>query len=379
MFGIRLVAGIAVVVALTGSNALAFERVPFEDADVVARAELIVVGAVKVDTVALVEDPGRGPHQTRFTLVVREVIKGKLDEKELTVAMMYGLNLRRDDQRFPRPTDSPVAMPEGGERLALCDTGNSSLQWEPVIEDVRQDCVWLLRRGLDRTRPADDTFGIRDPEDVRPMRFRKYLECYLADDPEPPVRAQLQEQPEIAGRAMRYLAHREIGRILSEPDAVRRVERLLPYYQSRQTWAGRAEAREGLINAGGVAGPYLEPLFDNPTDGFDEDVVRIWGKIRYRAAVPRLIEVLHTQDRFWAKQDLKPGWWNQDTTSKLTQMRREAYGAVCYSVIALGEIGDPAAREAIQLTWDRWAAINFENNQIIEACDQALKALRKEP
>jgi hypothetical protein len=43
------------------------------------------------------------------------------------------------------------------------------------------------------------------------------------------------------------------------------------------------------------------------------------------------------------------------------------------AVEALAEIGDPRAREAVELTRRRWVAINFENPQIVEACNDALK------
>jgi hypothetical protein len=106
-----------------------------------------------------------------------------------------------------------------------------------------------------------------------------------------------------------------------------------------------------------------------------QDIIRLWGEIRYAGCVDTLIDLLKTNDRFWAAQKLQPGWWNKDVDSQRTEYLRDKYGEVYASVCALEQIGDPRAKEALELTRKRWAAIQFDNPQIVEECDKSLKAL----
>ena len=55
----------------------------------------------------------------------------------------------------------------------------------------------------------------------------------------------------------------------------------------------------------------------------------------------------------------------------------EAGRRVFDGVIALGRIGDPRAKEAIEMSRRRWQAIAFENPQIVEACDRALEVFAR--
>jgi hypothetical protein len=238
--------------------------------------------------------------------------------------------------------------------------------------------VWMLRHGGQRAAPKDHGYGIEDPEDVQPVALKKYLLCYLERDPEAGVRASMQVHPEIAGRALRYLEHREVERIVKEADPSVRVLRLLPYYQSRANWGYREEARSAIIDAGEVAGPYLMAVYEvtwQPERR--QDVIQMWGAIRYKAVADLLIRLLEQEDGFWAHQELKEGWWNADVPSPLNTRRRDSYGLVYHATIALGQIGDPEAREALELTLRRWQAIGFENPQIVEAAETALGLVGK--
>ena len=186
------------------------------------------------------------------------------------------------------------------------------------------------------------------------------------------MRAHIQKQPAIAERATPYLVHCEIARIRKLPDAAQRAERLLPYWLSRSQWGYRDEATEGMREAGAVAGPYLEAAFDRRFERRD-DIIRLWGEIGYRHAVPRLIGLLEEHDRFWAAQTLEKRWWNKDVDSRVTSHRRDVYSETYGAVVALGQLGDASARDVVVRTRARWAAINFENPQIVEACDAILK------
>jgi hypothetical protein len=155
-----------------------------------------------------------------------------------------------------------------------------------------------------------------------------------------------------------------------------RVERLLPYFVRQARWGLTSEAREGIVASGGVAGPYLLMLFRDPgLRDRKEEIIAMLGQVKSRESVGDLVALLEEHDRFWATQDLEKGWWNRDVESALTRRRRDSYGEVLDAVIALGRIGDARAREAIDATRRRWRAIDFENPQMVEACESALKAL----
>lgn len=374
---------LALVMSMWPSSAHAWLRMRYEDAQVVERSELIVVGAIKDGSVVVVPHP-REVHrglswETHATLLVGEVVKGECREKELPIVIRYGLDVGIDDLPMVRGSaEGPTTLPVPKKGMSIHDTADFG-GGSPLVEDARKEHLWFLRHGGERAQPDDKAYGIVDPEDVQPLSLRQYLESYMAAEPEPAVRAALQKQPEISARAVRYLQHREVQRILKEKDPAVRVERLLPYYRSRAEWGYREEARDGIVSAGEVAGPYLMGIYQETSGERHEDIIRLWGEIRYRACVPELVELLKRQDQYWAAQDLRPGWWNADVESRQTQSRRDAYGLVYSSVYALGQISDPRARDAIELTRRRWAAIKFENAQIVEACDQALKAMGPAP
>src|SRR5207249_3050792 len=145
------------------------------------------------------------------------------------------------------------------------------------------------------------------------------------------------------------------------------------YFLRGQSWSLRPEAQQGLVACGEVAGDLLLEVFRDPEQRkLRERIIQIWGEMEYRGGVDVLIELLREHDRFWEEQRLEPGWWNRDVGSALTERRRDVYGEVYSSVIALGQIGDARAIEVIEKTRRRWRAINFENPQIVEACDRAL-------
>src|SRR3954463_7942432 len=81
---------------LLSSPALAWERAPYEDAEVVERSPIILVGRVKEGSLQYV------PHQKKptdgaswehtATLAVDEVLKGKVVLKEFPIVIHYGLD-----------------------------------------------------------------------------------------------------------------------------------------------------------------------------------------------------------------------------------------------------------------------------------------------
>ena len=61
--------------------------------------------------------------------------------------------------------------------------------------------------------------------------------------------------------------------------------------------------------------------------------------------------------------------------SERTRQRRDIYGEVYYGVCALRAFRDAKAREILETTKDRWQTIAFDNPQIVEECEAALREL----
>lgn len=399
-------------------------RMQYEDWEVVERSELIVVGHLKRDSIQRVphkKKPGEGQSwEHHATLAVTKVLKGKTKEKQLPIIIHYGLDPRsKRVDLFPnRPgakkgrLNAVLSFLFSRPIVEIHDTGNSSWSPAPVIEDATDDNLWFLRRrsGLYGEKPGAGKFGIVDPEDVQSITLKDYVLAYLSDDPETAVRQYVKENPSIGDRAVRYLTHCEIQHILKIEDLNVRAEKLVAVLVRRFDLARMRPERE-ITACGTAAGPHLmrllknaklarmrplvvnllgeiryEPaaefllgVFDDPGfRGSRQFIIALWGKTRCQPSVAVLIDLIEKHDRFWARQKLAKGWWNDSASDpNLTRERRRVYVEVYQAVIALRTIGDPRAREAVELTLRRWKAINFENPQIVEECEKALSTFDK--
>jgi hypothetical protein len=380
--------GLAAVLVLS-SQAYSRTRLPFEDHVVVERSDLIVAGFLRESSITYV------PHQNRAGLVeswehhasvvVTEVIKGQTHEKEIPIVIHYGL-APKVGGKFLCPGYGMSTSTKGWldtisrkygilEPVEIWDTGSSAFGSKPVVADAGGVNLWFLRKlpSLWGQNGGRRNFGVTDPEDIQPFEFKNYFLAYLSKGPEKAVKEQLKKNPNVAKRAQRYLNHLEIERIAKIPDVNDRVGKLLPYYVRNIRWQGKNEAREAIIACGEIAGPYLRTAYDDPNLAHvRRDIIRVWGATKYRGCVPLLIELLKECDNFWAGQKLTNDWWNNDPDPQ-RKIRRAAYEKVCYSVIALREINDSRAKDAIELTKRRWASINFDNPQILDECNRALR------
>ena len=372
---------------LLAAPAHAWLRAPHEDAQLVERSELIAVARLKRGSIVCVPHPrkrdeGRS-REYHATLALAKVLKGTCRETELPIIIHYGLtpvvggreerdgfmiNLSRGRKDYPKGI------------IEIVDTGSSVSGGGPLVKDAGEDNLWFLRRRSGRfgRKPGTGKLGIVEPEDLQPLELRDYFLAYLSADPERAVKEHIKTTPAIAERAQRFLDHCELQRILKLDSPKARLERLLPYYIKRAHWGLENEARRGIVACGTMAGPHLRKLFEDPKHrALRTDIILLWGEIRYDGCVPVLTDLLKAHDKFWAAQTLDKGWWNADVGTDLTRERRERYGEVYYGVVTLGRLGDGRAREAIELTRRRWEAINFSNPQIVEACTEALKAMRE--
>jgi hypothetical protein len=362
-------------------------RIAYEDAVVVQRSELIVVGHLVRGSV-IREQSAPGVRQYRALLQITEVLKGVNAENEIPITIYHGLtpvvgwHINEPDEQMDLRS---FHRGEREDSIQIFDTGNSADSFSPICADAGEENLWFLRRrsGNYGREPGTGAFGIVDPEDIQALPLKHYFKAYLSNDPEGEIRRQVQLNGDLERRAKRYLDHLEVQRILALPEPEARIEALLPFYINRQWWIDGHdsivyEARKGITDCGDMSGPYLRRIFDDPSLArLREDVIDIWGDLRFEPSVDALIGVLRENEKFWSLQRLDGDWWNRDSQSELTRTCRQKYGEVYSSVIALGKIGDPRAMEEIQVIRKRWALINFENPQIIEACDEALAKLRQ--
>jgi hypothetical protein len=367
-------------IGIIAASAQAEMRWPVEDPDLVARSELIVIGGIKEGSIVYVPHKV-GPEEGRSwehhaVLVIHQVLKGKCESEEIPITIHYGLDplidghMKHEGIEVGRPTTGPAPG-----KIQIFDSGNSVMSWPDPSQDARQDNLWFLQRrsGKFGREVGHGDYGIADPEEFQPLTLKNYFLCYLSDDPESAVRKYMQAKPAVAERAMRYLDHVQKERVKGIGDPAERAERLIPYFMNRST---TDEAGKTLVAIGAPAGPYLLGVYKRTYDrNLRDQIIRMWGAMGWRDCSDLLIDLLKKTDEYWARQKLEAGWWNRDVSSAVTSERREQYGLVYSSVWALRQFRQAKAREAIELTRKRWAAINFENKQIVEECDAALKEL----
>lgn len=350
----------------------AWERPKYEDATVVARSELIVVGHLKPNIIRHVphkKQVGEGSSwENHAILVINQVLKGKCDQAEIPIIIHYGLE----------PITAKAGLPKGV--VEIHDTGNSSLQFESLVRDATANNLWFLRKrsGTYGREPGNGNYGIVDPEDLQPLEWKNYFLCYLASDPEKGVREFVLKNPGQASRAKNYLDHLDIQSILKLPDSGTRYEKLFPFFLARTTWDMREEAKTGIVGCGNIGGERLLQVFADPKQKQLRQVVMgMWREMGYREMVPLMINLLEEHDAFWAQQIVEKDWWGDQTNPELTARRQEVFGEIVNAVRALGSFRDPRAKEALELTRRRWAMMYFDNPQIVEECDTALRELAR--
>lgn len=350
----------------------AWMRPVFEDVTVVGRSELIVVGHLKPDIIRHVphkKQPGEGTSwENHATLVITQVLKGHCDKAEIPIVIHYGLE----------PITAKAGLPKGV--VEIHDIGGTRpLRFGSLVKEATEDNLWFLRKrsGTFGREPGNSHYGIVDPEDLQPLEWKEYFLAYLSADPEKGVREFAQKHPEKAERAKKYLDHLEIQRILKLPDAGKRYDLLLPYFLTRWTWEDREEARAGMVGCGATGGERLLQIFADPKQKrLRQVILSVWKEMGYREIVPLLVNLLEEHDAFWAQQIVGKGWWSDQSDPDRTERRQEVYGEIVDAVRALGSIRDPRAKAALELTKRRWSLAYFDNPELVQECDQALRALK---
>jgi hypothetical protein len=357
-----LILSITLLLILCPKVALAWERSTYEDATVVERSELIVVAHLKEGSILKVsheKSPVAGASwEYHATLVITKVLKGKCDEQEIPLILHYGLT------------------PNVKDVIEVFDTGSD--KGGSLVRDASEDNLWFLRKrsGIYGREPGTGNYGVVDPQDLQPLESKPYFLCYLSDNPEAAVREYIRKNPDMAARGKRYLDHLEVQRILKTEDPGKRYDALLPFFLNHTTWDMKGEIYDGMVACGNVAGERLRSVFTDPKHhDLRDTIIRLWRDMGYRPIAPILIDLLIQHDRFWKDQDLKKGWWNDWSDPELTKRRQDIYGEVYSAVYTLRSFGDPKAKDALEMTRKRWSAINFDNKQIVEECEAALREL----
>jgi len=362
---------------------IAWMRLWYNDSEVVERSPLIVVGHLKRESIQRFYHQATGVERNHdgaswehhATLVVSKVLKGTLREVEIPIVLHYGLEpILGWGKRHGVKNASPRAV-------ALLDTRNSIVSFNALIDDLGEDAIWFLRRlsREDGKEVETGPYGIRDPEDVRPAMMKEYVLAHLSKNPEAAIRRFVRQHPDQAGYARATLGHFEIERIRQIPDLEVRAGKLLPFYLELRGWYGGHEANAPLLECGAAAGRLLLGAFGRPEGALRRnDIIRFWGQVRTKEATPILVDLLLAQDRYWATQkaDRDPSFdWRTGEGGDREGQKYELRQAL----EALRSIADRSAKEALELTRERWQPAKLDDPGIVELCDKALEKLKEDP
>ena len=231
----------SLIVVCENSVCSGWLRMRVEDAVLVERSELIVVGHLKADSIKYVpheRDKNEGRSwEHHAVLAVMEVLKGKLDEKEILLVIHYGLDPYIGGRR---PKDGGKINIHAGQkdfprdRIEILDTGNSAFSPKPLVEDAGKNNIWFLQRRSGRygRESGYERFGIADPEELQPISLKDYFLACLTKEPETAIKEQLGKEPHLAKRVEDYLLYADFQRVLSIADPNEKAMRLSRYLSS---------------------------------------------------------------------------------------------------------------------------------------------------
>ena len=145
----------------------------YSTAEVVSRAQLIVVGRMKEGTLAFIphSSPRGASWEHRFEMLVTEVLKGNLPTNHLFVTLEHGLDPLVDSRLSNQfaVIEFAITNPPKGE-VRVFDTGASVKPPLAVTGDIRTNHIWFLRTTLGRSSARQ--LSVSDPEDIQPLSKR---------------------------------------------------------------------------------------------------------------------------------------------------------------------------------------------------------------
>ena len=153
----------------------AWLRRSFTDAEIVSRAELMVVGHIKDGSLVRIPHGNGSSWEHHVELVIDEVLKGQCASNSMIVSIHYGLD--------PMVGEAGARTNARPDAVEVWDTGNSGRSGTPVSGDLRTNQIWLLRQEKNAANEDTDWIGIYDPEDIQPVSRKAELMKYLPTDP----------------------------------------------------------------------------------------------------------------------------------------------------------------------------------------------------
>lgn len=301
-------------IVFANSICYAWLRMRVEDAVLVKRSELIVIGHLKANSIKY------APHKREknegmswehhAVLAVTEVLKGKLDGRKIPIVIHYGLdpyiggrcpkddgkiNIHAGQKDFPK------------DRIEILDTGNSGFSLVPLVEDAGKDNIWFLQRRSGRygRKSENGPFGIADPGELQPISLKDYFLACLAKEPKKALKEQLKKEPHLAERVGDYLLYWEFQWVLSIADPNEKAMRLSRYLSpttAPKNYRGRYDyfVRKHLRELGECA---VKPLVDilakaKPRHRLNTVVLTLYdiGK-EAKPAIPHLVRMLEQKSR----------------------------------------------------------------------------------
>ena len=163
----------SLVVLLISCRAMAWSEMVYTDAQIVDRADLIVVGHLKRDS--LKHQPRSDSHAV---LVVTRVIKGvkQATEIPISISLLPAPNTYKSADDFANNDLSPRTY-DWTKPIVLFDNNPDGGSEYPLIDDIRKDQIWLIRRG--KGVNSGDALGIFEPQDVQPLSKEQQLKKYV--------------------------------------------------------------------------------------------------------------------------------------------------------------------------------------------------------
>ncbi len=231
-------------IVFTNAACYAWLRMRVEDAVLVERSELIVIGHLKADSIKYVphkweKNEGRS-WEHHAVLAVTQVLKGRLDQTEIPIVIHYGLDPYIGGLR---PKDGGKINIHAGQkdfpkdRIEILDTGNSGFSLVPLVEDAGKNNIWFLQRRSARygRKSENGQFGIADPEELQMISLKDYFLACLSEEPEKAIKQQLKKEPHLAKRVEDYLIYAEFQRVLRISDPNEKAVRLCRYISPGMT------------------------------------------------------------------------------------------------------------------------------------------------
>lgn len=381
-------------ILLLANPSQAWLRRPIPDLELAQRAELIVVAHIRAESIVYV------PHQVadgegmnwehHATLVITEVVKGTYTQKELPIIIHYGLDpmveIGRDVHMFSDKNIKKYITP--ATPVALYDhPGEMSGEY---VDDICKDQIWFLQQKDPDYFTGGDSIhgdtvgapGIWDPEDVQPPYLKPFFAALLTGHPEEKIKEFTGGESPLAIRSRNYLEDLKIKEILKEPDAAKRADLLLPYFlftDERRKGPTQSEAAFQLWKSCGEAGAArLVPVFRDPVySAMQFDIMGVWSSAQYREAIPILIDLLKSENKFWA--DMTPeerdAWIHPTPYHSSTREQGASRRRVEYILMAFKQLADPRTRQLLEESKEFWKKLD---PKLSDECDEALLSIQND-